>query len=223
MNHLNLFFQAAVLGLAVSSCEQAPHKESSAAIPSWRALFDGTGTAGWEMVAPGEFKLENGELVTYGGMGLLWYAKEKFGNCQLRVVFKITKEGDNSGIFFRIAEPPKTPWEAVNKGYEAQILNREDEYHRTGCIYSLTKAKAIVNLKAGEWNTYLITLEGKRTRVEVNGQTLADYTEGDPVPEKTKPYEPDRGPRPDSGYIGLQNHNADTHVHFKEVSVRGLN
>ena len=30
----------------------------------WRALFDGKGTQGWEMVGPGELKLENGELVT---------------------------------------------------------------------------------------------------------------------------------------------------------------
>jgi hypothetical protein len=68
----------------------------------------------------------------------------------------------------------------------------------------------------------LITLDGKRTLVEVNGQQVTDYTEGDPVPEKKIWYEPDRGARPEYGYIGLQNHGGDAHVHFKEVSVRAL-
>ena len=42
------------------------------------------------MTGPGEIKLEDGELVTYGGMGLLWYTGEKLGNCRIRVVFKPT-------------------------------------------------------------------------------------------------------------------------------------
>lgn len=48
------------------------------------------------MSGPGELKLENGDLVTYGGMGLLWYPGWKFGNCQIRVVFKLSDENDNS-------------------------------------------------------------------------------------------------------------------------------
>ena len=51
---------------------------------------------------------------------------------------------------------------------------------------------------------------------------VTDYTEGDPVPTKKEWYEPDRGPRPERGYIGLQNHGDEAHVHFKEVSVRPL-
>ena len=34
------------------------------------------------------------------------------------------------------------------------------------------------------------------------------------------PYEPERGPRQKSGYIGLQNHDAKDVVWFREVSVR---
>ena len=33
-------------------------------------------------------------------------------------------------------------------------------------------------------------------------------------------YEPQRGPRPDEGYIGLQNHDGRSTVLFREVSVR---
>jgi hypothetical protein len=65
-----------------------------------------------------------------------------------------------------------------------------------------------------------ITLEGDRTVVVVNGVTVTDFREGDAVPPRAKPYEPERGPRPKSGYIGLQNHDDKDVVLFKEISVR---
>lgn len=174
------------------------------------------------MVGPGDIALENHELVTHGGMGLLWYTPEKFGNCQIRVVFQLTGPKNNSGVFIRIPEPPNDPWFAVNRGYEVQIENNGDEYHRTGCLYSLTRAIQNVSAKVGDWNTMLITLDGTRTKVEVNGVLVTDYREGEAVPPRTKDHEPTRGLRPASGYIGLQNHDDTTSVRFREVSVRKL-
>jgi hypothetical protein len=77
-------------------------------------------------------------------------------------------------------------------------------------------------VKAGEWNTMEITLDGPHTLVRINGTVVTDYTEGQPVPEKQKWYEPDRGRRPDAGYIGLQNHSDKDLVWFREVSVKPL-
>ena len=204
------------------SCAHVTDNADSSHGSQWRALFDGKGTQGWEMVGPGELKLENGELVTYDGMGMLWYGREKLGNCEIRVVFKLNRADDNSGVFVRIPERPQTPWDAVNKGYEIQIDNTENEWHRTGCLYSLTKARAFASPKVGEWSTMLITLDRKRTIVKVDGQLVTDFTEGSAVPKKAIWYEPDRGLRPEVGYIGLQNHGGEAHVHFKEVSVRNL-
>jgi len=220
---INLFVVVTLACLAGVSCKHIAPSSSTSAAANWRPLFDGHSTAGWEMTGPGELKLENGELVTYGGMGLLWFKREKLGDCQIRVVFKLTAKDDNSGVFIRIPEPPQTPWDGVNKGYEVQIDYGGDEWHRTGCLYSLSKAHNMVAAaKAGEWSTMLITLNGKRTTVEIDGQLVTDFTEGDPVPAKKEWYEPDRGPRPERGYIGLQNHGDEAHVHFKEVSVRAL-
>ena len=56
-------------------------------------------------------------------------------------------------------------------------------------------------------------------RVTVNGVLVTDFSEGDAVPAKKEDYEPDRGLRPNSGYIGLQNHDEKGHVYFREVSV----
>ena len=44
----------------------------------------------------------------------------------------------------------------------------------------------------------------------------------DPVPAKKFDFEPNRGPRPESGYIGIQNHSDADVVFFKEVSVKPL-
>jgi valyl-tRNA synthetase len=38
----------------------------------------------------------------------------------------------------------------------------------------------------------------------------------------SRDFEPDRGPRPVSGFIGLQNHDSLSTVYFKEVAVRSL-
>ena len=43
-----------------------------------------------------------------------------------------------------------------------------------------------------------------------------------PVPPKRDEGEPDRGRRPDSGYIGLQNHPDNPAVIFKEVAIRSI-
>lgn len=217
----NVFGLGALLFLGLLNFTGCQHSKPVAS-GEWRTLLDANHTNGWRMVGPGNFKLENGEFVTHGGMGLFFYERERFGNCQIRVVFKLTDTNDNAGVFIRIAHPPKDPWDAVNNGYEAQIADAGDEWHRTGCLYSFTKAKNIVDARVGDWTTMLITLDGKRTIVEVNGIVVTDYTEGQPVPERMIWYEPKRGPRVESGYIGLQNHGHGAMVHFKEVSVAPL-
>jgi hypothetical protein len=67
-----------------------------------------------------------------------------------------------------------------------------------------------------------ITIDGPHTIVHLNGIKVTDFKEGQPVPAKPPgSHDPDRGPRQDSGYIGLQNH-PGSEVYFKEVSVQLL-
>jgi Domain of Unknown Function (DUF1080) len=192
----------------------------------WRPLFDGKSLDEWQHVGPGKMVLEDGGLRTEGGMGLLWYTKEKFGDCVIRVVYKTGDRRANSGVFVRIADKPKDPWYAVHHGYEIQISDADDEYHGTGAIYSLSKATGRPAKPAGEWNTMEITLRGQQILVSLNGAQVNDFNpETAAIPERVKDYEPERGPRPTSGYIGLQNHGDVTnnaYVFFKEVSVRPL-
>ena len=191
-----------------------------------RILFDGKNLNHWEHLGPGKMILENGLIRTEGGMGLLWYTKEKFGDCVIRVVYKTSSIHSNSGIFVRIAQKPQDVWLPVHHGYEVQIDDSGDDYHGTGAIYSLSKLISKPSKPPGEWNTMEITLSGQRVLISLNGARVNDFnSETSKVPPRVKDYEPERGPRPSFGYIGLQNHDdagKSAPVFFKEVTVRPL-
>ena len=194
---------------------------------SWKQLFDGKDLNGWKHVGKGGMTVENGVIRTHGGMGLLYWANGKVGDCVIRVIYRMRDENDNSGVFIRIPSAPTEEWMPVNKGYEVQIDNHperggENEYHVTGTLYSLTKPLAKPGKPGPLWNDMEITLDGPHTIVVVNGKKVTDYIEGQPVPPKKLSFEPDRGRRPDSGYFGLQNHSDNDIVFFKEVAIKSL-
>ena len=193
-------------------------------------LFNGKDLTGWARIprhegAPPDqkpgFKVENGLLVSLpdNPEDDLWYTREKIGNATLRVVFKVSDKSANSGVFIRIPEKPKSEDDAIHKGIEVQIGDTGDDFHTTGVLYSMTKAMARPSKPAGEWNTMDIDLNGPRTSVTLNGVLVTDYDGVSPVPPKRGKYEPERGPRPDSGYIAIQHHGGAATVWFREISL----
>ena len=119
----------------------------TAAGNDWKQLFNGKDLTGWTHVDKGHMTVANGLIQTHAGMGLLYWTGGKIGNCQLRVVYGMRDHNDNSGVYVRIPIEPKEAWMPVYYGYEVQIDNEpekggEDDYHATGCLYSLTKALA---------------------------------------------------------------------------------
>ncbi len=190
-----------------------------------RQLFNGRNLDGWDQIrnqGRDVYVVEDGILKSTGGKGMIAYAKEPIGKAKLRVVYKMSNEKGNSGVFIRIPQAPKTEGDAIHKGIEVQIDNNDNEWHCTGVLYSMTKAKARPYKPAGEWNTMEITIDGPRTIVYVNGVLVTDYDGVAQVPERKQPYEPQRGPRPDSGYIGIQGHDDRAVFYFKEISVTRL-
>ena len=135
-----------------------------------------------------------------GGLGMLLYAKEKFGNCQIRVVFRPEVPRSNSGVYVRIddgvvkfidekathgklsadqmkdaSEKEVGAWYPVHRGYEIQISEIGNEYHRTGSVYSLSKAAPLPKIKADGYRTMVITLKGATVHVEVDGKSISDF------------------------------------------------
>ena len=195
--------------------QEAPRAQDAA----WTPLFNGRDLTGWEHVGAGSFVIEDGVLKTKGGMGLLWFTERSFRDGVLRVEYR-NPEGRNAGVFIRIPEPPPDPWAAVHRGYEVQIDDlTENENEMTGVLYSLTTPMARPS-RPGEWNTMEIILDGDRTAVTVNGVLVTYYREGDPVLPRREIWQPERGPRPSEGFIGLQNHGPGDVVYFRSVSFR---
>jgi len=231
------FYLLAVIFLCVSTSGQSvaiirkasKQEKTRQAEPKgeWRQLFNGKDLTGWKHVGPGSQYVEDGMIKSHGGMGLLYYTGEKFGNCTIHVKYRMEKENSNSGVFIRIPIEPYEEWMPVFYGYEVQIdnkpeLSNEDDYHYTGMLYSLTKPLAKTGKPGPDWNTMDITLDGLKTIVYLNDVKIMEFKEGDPVPERKFDFEPFRGPRPEYGYMGLQNHGDNDIVYFKEVSVKPL-
>jgi hypothetical protein len=122
------------------------------------------------------------------------------------------------------AEAEQGAWYAVHRAYEVQIDSSGDAWHRTGAIYSLAPVTGTPNSKPGEWQTMIITLDGEKVNVELNGQKVSSFDPTAPgLPPRKQWHEPKREPkRPAVGYLGLQNHDPGDVVWFKEVSVRPL-
>lgn len=251
-------------GCAADGTDRADGGGGKAATGEWRSLplvKDGKIHPAWDHTGYGTFVVDNGAIRTVPdekGLGLLVYTKEKFGDCQIRVVYRAKDERSNSGVYVRINDgilkrldenPPAAkrgpdgrltpegdkamkeasdkeagPWYAVHHGFEVQIADGGDEFHRTGAIYSYARAAAAPEKPRDEWRTMVITLKGTQILVDLDGKRVTEFdsTSRD-VPPRRQWHEPRREhPRPTQGYFGLQTHDPGDTVWFKEVSVRGL-
>jgi len=174
----------------------------------WTKLFNGHDLSGWRMAGKGNFTVEDGTLVSHGGMGMLWYETEKFRDFKLRIEWKVSQRCNNSGIFVRFPQKSDDPWYAVNHGYEIQIddCDKQGPKYQTGSVYSFAPARKVASKPAGEWNLYEITVIGQHYVVELNGEKVTEF----------------EGQRGEEGYIGLQNHDIVSRVFFKSVRIKRL-
>ncbi len=137
---------------------------------------------------------------------MLWYAKQPYKDFTLRLEYKLSGERNNSGVFVRFPNPPKSPWDAVNEGYEIQIDDYAPPRQHTGAIYSFKSPEKVPTPKPGEWNTYEITVKGQDYTVVLNGEQVNTY----------------KGSRGSSGFVGLQNHDPTSIVRFRNVRIKSL-
>ncbi len=152
-------------------------------------------------------------LASHGGMGLFWYAAEPFGDFTLRLQFQTSKPESNSGVFIRVPDVPASD-EYIYHSFEIQIhATAAEGIHRTGGVYDAVAPSEDLAKAPGEWNDMEISFVGDRIAVVVNGMQVVDWT-AEPAGKVA-----DFAPR---GYIGLQNHDWDSSVWFRNIRVKRL-
>ncbi|HZD82733.1 MAG TPA: DUF1080 domain-containing protein [Nitrososphaeraceae archaeon] len=176
-------------------------------------LFNGQSIDGWRMAGPGKFAFieYDKSLQSEGGMGLLWYTKKKYKNFILKIDWKVNRKNDNSGVFIRFSDPDNDPSIAVNTGYEIQIddlaMPDGNPVHKTGAIYNFAAPSNLGSKPVGKWNTFEIEATNQKYNVILNGKKVISEFIGNRLIE---------------GYIGIQNHDADSHVSFKSIRIREI-
>jgi hypothetical protein len=136
-----------------------------AAAPRWGApvRLIGKDLAGWTTQGRGEnkWRVVDGVLTAGGGGANLMTART-FDDFKLHVEFRYPK-GSNSGIYLR-------------GRYEVQIEDDESggepDSHGLGGVYGFLTPNEHAGKGAGAWQTYDITLVGRRVTVVLNGRTV---------------------------------------------------
>lgn len=176
-------------------------------VPKWGKpiqLFNGKDLTGWKPDKPNSnpnWSVEDGALVS-PGHGPELINDRKFEDFKLHVEFNLG-ENSNSGVYLR-------------GRYEVQLETnsaQEPPSHHTGGIYGFIAPNPELPRKAGDWQTFDITLVGRTVTVVQNGQTIIDQKE---IPGIT-------GGALDSheglpGPIYLQG-SEDGHVRFRKIEI----
>jgi hypothetical protein len=139
--------------------------------PKWGKpvkLFNGKDLTGWRPDKPNADKawtVENGTLVSPGN-GPELINDSKFQDFKLHIEFNCQTES-NSGLYLR-------------GRYEVQVETdsvQEPASHHTGGVYGFLAPSPEQPRKSGEWQSFDITLVGRKLTVVHNGTTVIDDQE----------------------------------------------
>lgn len=205
--HTTLFM---VLVLSLLSCSDDSENQVVNSDTAEIVLFDGSSLDGWSHAGSGHFELRDGVLRTHGGLGLLWYSRQSFGDFELRLDWRTSDRTDNSGVFLRFPDPHGDPGVAIEYGYEVQINddpNRDPQ--TTGAIYGFHAPSSSASHPPREWNSYRIQVTGSEYAVWLNEVLVNRFVSTD-------------SRRGLEGYLGMQNHDADSTVDFRDIRVEPL-
>ena len=155
--------------------------------PVWGApikLFNGKDMSGWHVTGEkNQWVVENGVMKSpHSGSNLV--SDKKFNDFKLHIEFRYPKES-NSGVYLR-------------GRYEVQVEDskgKEASVDYLGAIYGFIIPKEQMAKAAGEWQSYDVTLIGRRVTLIVNGKQVItdqeipgitggalDSNEGEPGP-----------------------------------------
>ncbi|MEX0794522.1 MAG: DUF1080 domain-containing protein [Pirellulaceae bacterium] len=139
-------------------------------------------------------------------------SEKKYENFQIKFDYKLAPKG-NSGFYFHIgdnAEPVKTGIEVqiYDSGDKAQDAKLTD-HDSGGIIPGIPPTKNTAN-KAGEWNSFDITVQDRQIVIKLNGEVV----------NKTKLGEGRLKDKPTTGTISFQDHGLP--LWLRNIKIREL-
>jgi hypothetical protein len=131
--------------------------------PEWGTpivLFNGENLDGWHAIRNNQWIVESGVLKSpKAGTNLI--SDMEFMDFKLHIEFRYPEHG-NSGVYLR-------------GRYEVQIFDSKGMRPSTdqfGSIFGFLEPNEMVAKNSGEWQTFDITLVGRRVTIEANGSTI---------------------------------------------------
>lgn len=181
----------------------------------WVTMFNGKNFDGWKINEnKASWRVEDGLLVSNGPRSHLFFdAQKPFKNFHFKAQVKTTK-GSNAGIYFHTKFQDEG-WPKY--GYECQVNVSHKDPKKSGGLYSVEDV-AKPPVKDGQWYTQEIIVKGSNIKLIIDGKTLVDYTE----PKDKKAFSKSFERRLGEGTIGLQAHDPDSLVYFKDLKIKRL-
>lgn len=211
-------------GLLVAVLAADSRAQEPKAPEGFTSLFNGRDLSGWKVHA-GKAEVwgaEKGVMFCQGGGGGWLLTDKEFGDFELRLEFRWTKEGGNSGIGLRV---PRTG-DPAYQGMEVQIIDDEGwekvhksklaPYQHTGSVYDVEPAKKRANKPVGEWNSVRIVCQGRKVTVEMNGEQINQVNLDDHKDKEKK----HPGILREKGCVGFQSYNV--RVEFRNIHIKEL-
>jgi hypothetical protein len=199
-----------VLLISVAALAQHPPLPGE----DWVSIFNGKDLAGWVQVGHEKWEVEDSTIhgiAVTKEYGYLRTAKN-FKDFHMFLRFKCEGDG-NSGVFFHAEFKPGTADVVQGPQFEVDCtIGRHTagiyDVGRQWLVWPAPENETVVRPQ-GEWNEYLLKVEGNRYLARLNGVQMIDYT--DP-----KPFGSDGG-------IALQLHSGGRgNMRFRDLWIRDL-
>src|SRR4051812_17951374 len=150
----------------------------------WQSLFNGKDLTGWRPnFYPDSWSVVDGTIRAHAttASSHLFYVGDKgegefvpFKNFVLELNAR-SEPNANSGVFFHTDYRAPNAQHHLANGYEVQLNSTEKEKRKTGSLYAVVDlAKSPVD--ETQWFKVRITVQGKHILVQMNEQTVVDYT-----------------------------------------------
>jgi len=220
MNKIHRLLALAAFAFFAASLAAAT-PPAPAPAPGWVSLFDGKTLDGWRNPYTwGESKVVAGEILLTADKKFFLVTEKSFGDFVFEVDILLPAGKANSGVMFRARVEPNKVY-----GYQAEV-DGDPARGWSGGLYDegrrmwfsspikgdVASEKAFRDragsaFKRDGWNTYRITCQGPRLKIEVNGVVTTDITDAMDA----------------TGPIGLQHHGEKGQTYrFRNARIKAL-